>query len=273
MTAEKKKRKAGKKDGDNEGLATVEEVTDGDEFAEIRDQVKALKDKADESYWDLAIILHKIYQEALYRKWGYGKWPEYIEEELDFSLRKAQQLVQLQEWFTKIPKNIQNWIKKLGYAKARRLVDRVTVENAAEWRNKVEGKTLAEINEIIKGASEDASLTTGEGGGDANTSEKFKSMNFKLAPPQFENVDRALTKAKEMAESEKPGNALDLMATEFLSTHAGIDTIQEYLRSVEKNAGVRLVAYDEKEDSVIFGGDLINDLEGKDDEEEEETEE
>jgi hypothetical protein len=280
MTAEKKKRKETKKKTEEKaeeketGLAVVDEVVEEDDHSEIRKQVKILRDKAGESYWDFAVALHEVYEGGFYRSWGYSDWKSYVKTELDYSLRYSQQLVNLQNKFLKMPQNIQNWLKKLGYAKATLLVRVITADNAAEWRDKIEGKTVSEIEDILKNAGEinsgggEGGLTEGGGEGGDDGAEKFKTLNFKLAPLQHENVERALVKAKEMAESEKPGNALDLIATEFMSTNSGIDTIQEYLRAVERNAGVRLVAYDIEEDSVIFGGDLIAELEKADEEEE-----
>lgn len=37
-------------------------------------------------------------------------------------------------------------------------------------------------------------------------------------------------------------------------------TVQEVLAYIEQETGLRLIAYDPKEDSIVYGGDLIDEL-------------
>jgi hypothetical protein len=243
------------------GLAVVGEgdkEAESYEHAEERRLILSLRDKADDAIWDLAVALVDIYDGDKYRAWGYDSWREYVERELDWHIRKAQVMVQLQKWFKEIPANIQTWIKSLGWGKAKILQRVVTTENAAEWRARIEGKTLAEIEEMIKEERESG----GEGGTGGGESEPdvARSMSFKLFPDQYKNVEMALEKAKDLAESDKPGHCLDLIATEFLSTHAGMVKLKDYLANVEKVVGVRIVAYDQTADEIRYGSDLLDEL-------------
>jgi|GEM_PF-3550710 len=267
MVAKKKVKKA-KVDETKDGLdlAVVgegenEESKYGNK--EIRDKILRLLAETEDKNWDLAVVLETAYDEDMYRDWGFDSFREYVEKELQIHIRKAQFLVQLQEWFKKMPANIQQWMRGLGWTKARMLMHIVTVENASEWRNKVAGKSVVEIDKMLKDAKGEGG-GGGDGEGDEGGEEKPKPMNFKLFPEQHKNVSRALEKAGEISGSEKPGNNLDLICTEYLGTNAGIESIQDVFRKMEKNLGVRLIAYVEEDDSVAYGAGLIEELESRD---------
>jgi len=238
--------------------ATVDGEDTG-QHAEIREKVKVLRAQAEETYWELSAALNEVYQGSLYQAWGFDKWADYVEKELDFTTRKSQYLIGIQEWFGKMPPNVQKWVRELGWSKAKELVGVVTAENAAEWKKKIEGKSVREIIEMIKGAKRDGEDGGGDGGGEG-AEETSKKMSFTLFPAQFENVERALEKAKKMAESEKPGHALDMICTDFLTNNGGTDTVKEYLAKVEKHTGVRIVGYDTKNDVVVYGSELLDEL-------------
>lgn len=82
---------------------------------------------------------------------------------------------------------------------------------------------------------------------------------------QRKNVETAIDAASEVAEVEADGKGflLDLIATNFLATHAGasgnnigehkVNLRNEILRAVERSLGVDLVAFDQGTSDAIFG--------------------
>lgn len=255
---------------ENVDLSVVGEVS-GEEveckYKDIRDKILALLLETENKTWDLAVVLETAYEADMYREWNYDSFREYVEKELNIQIRKAQYLVQLQEWFKKMPANIQQWMRGIGWTKARMLMHAVTAENAAEWKNKVAGKTVAEIGAMLKDAKDVTSGADGGEDGGGSKEDKPASKNFKLFPEQLKNVDMALEKAMEMSGSDKPGNLLDMICIEFLSTNAGIDSVQSYLRFMEKNLGVCIVAYLLEENKIVYGEDFIRALEAKQEQE------
>ncbi len=238
-------------------LAIVPPVEEGEqaeyEHAEIRRTVLARRDKAEESYWGMASVLREIYDGSLYSAWGYTCWKDYIEQELDWHIKKGQIFVQLQKGFDVLPSNVQKWIRSLGWGKAAMLIRVVNPENAAEWRKKVEGKTLREISDMLSAAKkEDATGSSGP-----SESSDMKKMSFTLAIPQHENVTMALGKCEENANSDKPGHLLDLICTEYLATNAGNFSVRDYLTNIERSYGLKLLAYDEETEAVVHGDALL----------------
>ncbi len=248
-------------------LATVDSIpvdSDADyEYKDLRRKVMSLREKTDESYWDLAVALEDVYERNCYRAWGFDSWKDYVENEIDIHIRKAQYLVQIQKWFNEMTPAIQNWIRSMGWTKSRMLMHVVTPENAREWRARVDGKTVAEIDRMLK-----ESKAAGEGEGGASPSdgddEKPKNLNFKLFPGQMDNWKRAAEVAMGPAESDKPGNLLDLICTEYISSNMTIKSVGDLLGKYEKTLGLRLVAYDEAQNAVVYGEELIQELEDAD---------
>lgn len=246
------------------GKANLQSVGAASEVhADIRAQIKAHIASAEEESWALATLLHSAYEEAMYTGWGFASWKEYVEKELDFQQRKAEYLLAVGKWFSRMPQNAQEWARGLGFSKVRLITGIVTPENVAEWRRKLDGKTFREIDDMMKGARDgDGDAGAGDGGdGDGGTDpNKLKNVNLKFFPEQYENWSRAIEVAKGMAESDKVSHAADLICTDFLATNGGIETVQDYLKKVEKATGVRIVAYDPTEDAVVYGGKLIEEL-------------
>ncbi len=235
------------------------------EFKDLRRRVMSLREKTDESYWDLAVALEDVYERNCYRAWGFSSWKDYVENEIDIHIRKAQFLVQIQKWFNEMTPSVQTWIRSVGWTKARMLIHVITPENAREWRARVDGKTVAEIEKMLK-----ESKAAGEGeskGPEAGDEDKPKTLNFKLFPGQMDNWKRAAEVAMGPAESDKPGNLLDLICTEYITSNMTIRSLPDLLGKYEKTLGVRLVAYNEEEGQVVYGEDLIRELEEADVEE------
>jgi hypothetical protein len=233
------------------------ELVDTGEHIEVREQAKTIKDKAEKSYWELAEILHKIYEENLYRSWGYAGFREYIDKELNFSLRTAQILSGLHKYFLTLPQNIQDWLRSLGWAKAELLKGVVTAENAAEWKQKTEGLSCREIKELLQEGREGAE---GEGEEGSGSSDNLKRMTFSLFIDQFDNVNNAFDKVKDMGiESDKPGHCLDVICTEFLATNGATD-LPSYLDSIERNLGITIIAVSESLGEIVYNADRLDDI-------------
>lgn len=236
------------------------EVVGGAEFGEIREAVQDARRKAEESYWDLSVLLHDVHQNSYYVAWGHASWVDYIECELDMQKRKAQYLVSIQDWFGRMPPHIQQWVRSLGWTKAKELVGIVDEENADEWREKLDGLSFRDMMDVLKGRSEEPDEEVEAGPAVTEQDDKPISMKFKLFAEQHDNVSRALERAKDMADSEKDGHALDLICTDFLSTNGGIVSVSDYLSKVEKAMGIRIIGFDPNEDSIVFGAETLDSL-------------
>jgi len=235
------------------------ENTEGDyEYSDVRQQILSVLETTEDKTWELAIILETAYEGAMYRSWGFESWKDYVDKELHLHIRKAQMLVRIQEKFKLLSTEVQAWLRDLGWTKARMLVGIVTMENAAEWKNLVQGKTVAEIEKMLKEAGDEGGE---EGEPGESPEDTFKKVTLSLAQPQYDNYKRAIDKAEEISGSDKAGNLVDLICTEFLTLNAPVETLQEYFIHIERSTGVKLMAYKEDTGTFVYGQDLIDRLE------------
>lgn len=253
----------GKVDGSAEGEA---------QHGELRRHVQVLRDQGDKNSWEMAAALLQINREGLYHGWNYSSWRDYVEKELDFHIRKAQQLVKTEEWLCTLPKNAQAWYRTLTYTKARMLVGYVTAENAAEWRVKLEGRTVMEIDTMLHQQAKDAAADPDGVGADAGSERQANYIIGRPTPAMAANYDRALAVAAKAAgcDSSKDRRAylFDLICTEYLAGNNGIETVQDYLSGVESVIGLRLVAYDTEEREIVYGQELLDSINAEEEAEE-----
>lgn len=234
---------------------------------ELRKEVNDCRRTVEVTYWRLSQLLHKVWDESLYIEWGFSSWREYVDQELGFGMRKAQYLVGITQWVRALNPDVQKWISELGWTKAKELTGRVTNENATEWKRKVEGKTVAQIQEALKaGGEEEASGKgdKGKGSEEGQTKDRAHKMAFTLHREQTKNVVAALEKASEISGSEKPGHNLDNICVEFLANNGTVLNRFEFLKRCEAQTELQIVAYDPKESegigAVVYGDKLLNQL-------------
>ena len=227
-----------------------------EEHADVRRKVLALREKADENYWELGSTLEEVYKNDMYRSWGFDSWKEYVEQEVDINIRKAQYLVKLQEWFGTMTPAIQKWMRELGWTKARMLMHVVTQENASEWKNRCEGKTVAEIEAMLKSENDDGD---GDDGGSDTTVEKSKTLSIKGMFPDIMDVwEKASAHAADIGETEKACQMLNLICIDYLASNTNIMTKEDHLKKMEKQLGLKLVAIREEDDAVVYGGEYLD---------------
>jgi hypothetical protein len=227
----------------------------------FRSKVKDLRSQIEDGYWDLSKALARVYGETLYIEWGFENWADYVEQELSFKLRSAQYMVSIADYFGKMPKEIQDWVKSVGWTKAKELVNKVDESNWVEWKKKIAGKSFTQIVTLMKEEKEAGSSSPKAGS--TEQQEEFKKLKFNLAVSQYENVKKTLESAKEAAQSDSEAHALDLVCTSYLAMGQGSGGLEGLLESIEKMFGVSLVAYNRKSEEIVFGQELLESLGGE----------
>ena len=207
------------------------------------------------AYWRLATALFNVWNENAYEDWGYTSFPDYVDNELSMQRRKAQYLVAIAGWFGDQSESVQQWVKELGWTKARELVGIVDETNADEWRDVAESSSLRELTTAVKEAKSE--MTEDE---TPSVLIKPKHKSFALFEDQMGNVNSALDKAKTLANSTKDGHALDLICTEYLSQNSGLDTLNDYLNRIEQVIGYKVVAFDLNGNEVVYGSETLDTL-------------
>jgi hypothetical protein len=237
-------------------LTTVE-VLPPAQHEDLRREVISAKNASEAAYWRLATALHTVWAASAYQEWGYASFNDYVDSELDMQRRKAQYLVAIADWFGSQSNDVQDWVKGLGWTKARELVGVVDDSNAAEWQEVVEGASLREISEAVKTAKTASSET---GASEASGEDKPKGKRFMLFEGQMSNVEAALTQAKINASTEKEGHALDMICTEYLAGNGALNSLQDYLSRVEQVIGRKLIAFAPATGEVEYGAETLDEM-------------
>lgn len=201
----------------------------------VRNYSKTLGRVDDVVHLIVAEFLHETKDQEYFRDWGFKSFDDYCDAELDFSSRKARHLVTIFEKFhieCGLPKEE---IQKCTWTKLSILKRVATPGNARALIDKAKTQTVREIQDDVR------KRVANEKGTDV-----FKSMTFSLTSDQYEMVSTALEAAKRISGSEKTGNLLDLIATDFLASNVGqgiIDeqvTLDKLVHGLERVFGVRI---------------------------------
>lgn len=191
----------------------------GDLFIDIAAQVEALtKIKAlnlaaalaediESNYFKLGGVLQVIYQNAWFE--GYESFASFVFERFGFQERKAKYLMEI---YTNLVTKQIPWEKvaHLGWTKLKDLARHLTVENVDEWAAKAEKLTVAELQMVLKGNTEDGKEST------TNATSDTVKLKFTLKADQAETVSAALNKAKAEVATEFDSVALEMICTGYL---------------------------------------------------------
>lgn len=218
----------------------------------------------DNAYWELSQDLYEIFHSSEYKEWGFDTYTAFCEEGLGFTLRKAERLKGIYEYFSKMRPEVRDWVKSLGWSKANLLVRVMDERNFNRFKRDLDGASVREIQEYVKNVKAQQSgkmLEDADGDSDdtkkkSGSDGKAKTMSFKFYPDQRENVLKAVDHAKKAAGTDSDSAALDLVATQYLSTSVGMDDFHDLLKRVQAQVGYHITAFDD-DGLVVFGNDSL----------------
>ena len=229
----------------------------------LRTHLSSLKQRIDSTHMELAGCLQHAYDVSAYQDWGFPTWKDYVETELEISLRKAEYLMRNWKWFSDVIKDValRKKIEDLGWTKASLLVGVVDQENAEEWIEAAKEGSREDLKRMVKDAKEKA-------GGDnvkPGDAQVFSSLSFRLTLEQKENIEAALDLAGQIAESDKPGHLLDLICMSFITdnrfqTAPGEKMLRMYLGKMEAILGAKFIVVDPKTLDIVMGQSMLKKL-------------
>lgn len=255
----------------------------------IRRRAKSLVKTIDQGFMDLAEIVYTVWSTpvdgvrhnaCVCVAWGYETYTAWAEHELGLHKRKAERLKAIWEHFNvtlagEISPHMQRKIIALGWTKVRELIRVIDKYNAEQWVEMAEHLNHVELCAAIRQALRDQEKADQAAAvGDLDDDEewqgaeppedidRFKQLKFKLTPEQKANVEMALQRARQLAESAKKGHCLDMICTDFLATNDFLrpddpETYLRYLAKFERLMGKRFVVVDPKTWSIEYGMEAL----------------
>ena len=207
----------------SEVLLNQEAATD--QIVSVFSQIDLIKDDRDAIYAQIAEVedtksfdnfkLGGLLGMAQNQKWykddGYKNFKGFLAEKFPtIEYRKAKYLIDM---YDALLESEVDWaeVKDIGWTKLSRMAPVLDKGNAADWMTKARTCTTIELLEYIKAAKK------GEDVPGEDQVDKPVKKNFALMGDQVECVEDAIEKAKEEAETEFDGVALDAICQNYLS--------------------------------------------------------
>ena len=252
MAAKKSGKKAAPESDQNAGLTKTQANA-------LRSKIKKLREQVGSAYWDLAMALRRVHQDLLYEQWGFPSFATYVDAEVEFEYRKATYLVRIAEHYGVLPAECQTWAQSLGWSKAKELIPFVTAKNWNGWKKRVDGKSVKEIQEILKADKEESKGDGSDGAADGSK-EKFVRKAFSVGEEAAEVVNRAVEHAKEAGKTDSDGRALELICLDYMAGATDISKeLDRLMNRLEKSTGLRLIALDSEAD-IVYGEETVDSL-------------
>lgn len=212
-------------------------TTDESEANKVHLRLLELRRVYEDTYFEIARLLHKVSSEKLYMAkslGGYSSFDEYVESELEFKRRKAHMLTALWNWFGiehGSNRKLINGAVEIGWSKAYQLVEVVDDKNADEWFGLAKEKDLAEFTQYVRTALKKKGVKRRSRGKDqAQKEEPIKlkvvpGMNPEL-PEDAEGVELDNGETSEPSEpepKEAPKTGIEIPTDEEVSEVKGSD--------------------------------------------------
>ena len=103
----------------------------------------------DKGQWRLCESLYAIYRDSLCLHRGFESFGVYCEDELSIDLREGIYYVMFWQWFSRLPIEAKNFLKNIGYAKTRQLLNIVEEGNYQEIIEELGDASQVRINAVL----------------------------------------------------------------------------------------------------------------------------
>ena len=217
-------------------VETVKEISALDKETALQ-VVPTLIDSMGFANFKLGGVLSAIQDNDWWTDSGYAKFKEFIPGEFGLHYRKALYLIKIYDALVEadIP-----WSKVsgLGWSKLKDLADILTPENVDEWVAKATDMTILQLQEAIK------AYKAGELSADGTTdpdSSGVTTITFTVHPDQKETIIEAIDQAKEDADTEFKGVALEAICLNFLAGGSTKKAKTPSLKAVMEKSSVEAV--------------------------------
>ena len=210
---------------------------------EVRQDILAAATLIDESYQNLAKLLHETYDNGYYLRWGFENFKEYCENELGVQYRKAKYLVSIAEVIRDL--NIK-WedVEGVGWTKLRVLIPLLKEDGVVgDWLEIAKQYSTKDLEALVKDAKAGFDISA-EGG------DKIVTLTFRMTPETSEIVNEALDTAKKVSETSDNVLALEQMCYDYVLQQGEVPqkaSLESLIKFAENHYGVDLQVADRKD--------------------------
>lgn len=208
----------------------------------VRQDIIAAALRIDESYQELAKLLHETHDNGYYIRWGYENFKDYVEGELGVQYRKARYLVGIAQVIKDLEVKWED-VEGVGWTKMRTLIPILKEQGIGDWFELAKQYSVKELESLVKDAKLGFDIT-------ATGGDRIVTLTFKMTPEQSEIITEALDSAKKAAETQDNVLALEQMAFDYVM-QAGDGpekvSLESLISFAEKQYGVDLQVVDRED--------------------------
>jgi len=191
-----------------------------EERDKIRARIKELKKVISTQYVEMGEHLSKVLEERLFIDFGFSKFGEYVDKEIDFKQRKAMYLVAIFRKFVVELGLKSEEFNDIDWSKMAQLCRVVNRENYKEWFEKARKIGIKDLTTAIRVELGDEDEDDAEQG--------LHKLIIHLFEPQLDVVNQAFKKAERVQGTNKRNVLLECICMSYLTDE--INTEDEALR-------------------------------------------
>lgn len=214
-----------------------------EEKEKMRLQARGLVNTISESFVSLGGVLYKVFGSKSYIDYGFETFDEYCELDVGFKGRKCKYLISI--WNAMENKltdeDQKKRLKDMGWTKASRVAPYIDDNNAEEILKETEGMSVSEVEEAMSVHRGKRNRNKNQGEGDEEKPE-IRQVSLDMIESHYRNLKEAMDLAGDITGSQSRSQQLDLLATEFLSSHSSAGTakgelIETHVRALKSLTG------------------------------------
>lgn len=212
--------------------------------AVVRAELIKAKDANENSYMELASLLHEAHTKKYYGEWGHDSFEDYCDNELEFSYRKAKYLVEIWDKVTDLKLDLKQ-VTPLGWTKLKELVIIMNSKNAAKWLDKATKMSTRELTAAVKAVRQKE--------GDPGVRASKTTLSLTMSEAEAQVILDGIETAKGLLETDNVVLALEMICQEWLEYKGAVPearSLDSQVDYLEKAYGVSIEVKTKKKKKI-----------------------
>lgn len=228
-------------------IESIEDMVGSHETAlasakEYAEQLAEIRDREEETLFNLGGLLSYINSEKAYQQLGYQDFASYAEQEVGLKKRSAEYYIKVYTDLTGAGVTLKD-IEGIGWTKLRALTGAIDKSNKKELLKKAKTTKRDDLVEYMK----EYKANTGKASPTTAAPEFIKFQAFKLFKDQGQSLESIIEQAKKTYEVDIMAEAIFYMAMDWMQSQDGDVSLEDALATLNARYGT---SYGEEEEQV-----------------------
>lgn len=202
----------------------------------VRQQIKTTYQAIDRGFLDLSSLLSEAYHNDYHVLWGFDRFEEYCNTELDVHYRKAMDLIGIWDKVKELDLP-RSEVDALGWSKMRNIASVIDEKNQSDWLEKARTMSARDVSDAVKLVRRKAD------GGTSGDVPSVHVMKLVMSDAEASLILDAIEEAKRLCETDNSVVALGMICQDWGEIRGAMPqraTIEDHIRFLEKTYSVEL---------------------------------